>query len=152
MADFDGKVLGAGLLRKRLDSLKNRYKAGVRHGLNLASADLLGRSAALAPILTGDLIRSGRVIPSRPSSDVYRSTVAYGTNHALWCHYAHYNLGPISRRKTATEDGPVGRMFLRRPFDKHKEQYVQFIISAAARGPGSVRASGLGGARTGEEG
>jgi len=143
MADFNARVLGADLVRERITSLSERCKVGVRHGLNLVSADLLERSANLAPILTGELIRSGRVIARRPSKDVYKSTVAYGTDYAVYMHYGHYNLGPISRTKPPTEDGPVGRMFLARPFWRHRNRYELLIISQAVKGSGTVRVPGV---------
>jgi hypothetical protein len=132
-ADFEGRVLGAGLIAGRLAGLARVAGTGAARGLTLVAADLLQRSADLAPILTGDLIRSGRVIPSRPAKDVIRRTVAYGTDHAIFTHFATYNLGPISITKPPTEDGPIGRLYLQRPYERHRERYGKFIVAEARK-------------------
>ena len=128
-----GDVLGAGLIIKRLHAITDNMTKGARRGLDLASADLLERSADLAPVLTGDLIRSARVKRSHPGKGRWVNTVSYGTDHAVFTHFSHYNLGPVSRRKPPTEDGPIGRLYLLRPFNRHAKQYKKFIIDEAEK-------------------
>lgn len=132
-AAITGNVLGAGLIVKRLYAITDNMTKGAQHGLNLASADLLERSADLAPVLTGDLIRSGRVKRTRPAKGRWVNVVSYGTDHAVFTHFSHYNLGPVSRRKPPTEDGPIGRLYLLRPFNRHARQYKKFIIDEAEK-------------------
>lgn len=127
---MDAHVLGADLIERRLLALVTSHRSGVPRDMDLIAADLLSRAADLCPVLTGDLIRSGRVAGNTTtagSGSVVRRTVSFGTKYAVWIHEAHYNLGPVSRRKSGTEDGPVGRKFLERPFRKHADRYKAFL-------------------------
>lgn len=124
--DFTGKVLGAGLIKLKLTKLSKVTRAKLPHGMNMISADLLQRSADLAPILSGDLIRSGDV-KSEDRGGVFKRLVTYGTDHAIFTHEGEYNLGPISSQKPPSSDGPIGRKYLVRPFDIHRRRYAEFI-------------------------
>jgi hypothetical protein len=145
-ANPGGRVLGADLIIKRITRAGRGAKTGARRGLDLSSADLLLRSANIAPILTGDLIRSGRVVKrgSAASGSIIR-IVAYGTDHAVFAHEeitpaGPRKLGPWSSQKPSTSDGVVGGHFLSRPFRRHKERYVKLISKHA----GEAMEAGLG--------
>lgn len=128
------RVLGADLLNRRLAAFAKRIpEVGVTRGLDLSAADLLERSANLAPILTGDLIRSGRIIRQRRGRGRIVRIISYGTDHAVFTHEGFYRLGPVSSRKPATSDGPVGRKYLERPFRIHSKRYVELIRSEAEK-------------------
>ena len=132
--EINVKVLGAELIAKRLSKIVRSTRDGISLDLDLISADLLSRAADLSPILTGDLIRSGRVARQGSfAKGAITRAVAFGTNHAVFAHEARYNLGPISRLKPSTEDGAVGRKFLERPFRKHSDRYLRFLRDEAAK-------------------
>lgn len=152
MADaLEVKVLGAGLIEDKLKRAISGAQRGVVRGLDLVAADLLERSANLAPILTGDLIRSGRIVRRGAfKSGVIRRIVSYGTGHGVFAHEeitpgGPRGLGPISRQKQAANrspDGPVGGKFLSRPFQRKANDYIKFIRAAAAVDAGIERTKG----------
>ena len=120
-------------IQRRLESIVRASGTEVTKAVNLVSADLLERSANLAPILRGDLIRSARITRQGSTKNVIRRQVSYGTNHAVFTHEGSYQLGPVSRLKPPTQDGPVGRKYLARPFRIHAKRYSTFIRAAAKR-------------------
>ena len=124
------KVLGAELIRKRLDRMVRNSRGTVGSDMDLIASDLLERAANLAPVLTGDLIRSGRIL-RRPGRNI-RRIVSFGTDHAIFTHEGHYNLGMISRQKPATEDGKVGRKYLSRPLVRNQKAYIQLVARRQA--------------------
>jgi hypothetical protein len=123
-------------LQRRLDRIIAEQAPAVTRAMNLVAADLLERSANLAPILRGDLIRSGRITKAGSRKNLIRRQVTYGTDHAVFTHEGSYQLGPVSRLKPATQDGPVGRKYLDRPFRKHSARYREFVIAASKRAAG----------------
>lgn len=144
------KVLGVELIQKRMERFQRTMaRSVVPRAMDEIAADLLERSVGLAPILTGDLIRSARIVRagSRRSRGVIRRTVSFGTDHAVQAHEnitpaGPLGLGPVSQRKDAqarTADGPVGGHFLLRPFRAHVDRYQDFLRKAFAEGVRSVR-------------
>lgn len=117
----------AASVNRKLERLAKPVTNGIVMGMNEISSDLLQRGTDLAPILHGDLIQSARVA-RKTTKRVIKRTVMFGTDHAVWTHEANYNLGPISRRKPATEDGPVGRKYLERPFRRHRARYSAHVL------------------------
>ncbi len=110
---------------------KSMLPAGDR-ALEAVAQDLQSRAIALAPILTSKLIRSADIKRS-PG----RREVSFGTRYIGFIHNGYYNLGPLSRQKPATDDGPVGRQFLARPFNRHRKRYQALIgksVTAQLRG------------------
>lgn len=83
--------------------------------------DMLGRAQDLSPQLTGDHINSGTV--SAPSKFV--RVVTFSQPYSVRLHEGRYRLGPISSSKPSTEDGPVGRKYMQRPFDKHNKRWIR---------------------------
>lgn len=144
---IDIKFLGFRRLEKNLEKFFKATVAGTEKGIDLVSVDLLRRSSDLCPILYGWLIESGDIHRERRGKKKAKNIVHYGggtrTSSTLihespsvyvrWIHFARYRLGPISRLKPATEDGPVGRMFLHRPFEKHRKRYSKFITTFAKK-------------------
>lgn len=127
MAAFTIRILGVATVRRNVERARRNSALGTSRALSLVAADLLERSNALAPILTGALIRSGRVTGSG-----FVRGVSYGTNHGVFAHEqitpaGPRNLGPISSTKPATADGPVGGHFVTRPFDRNAQAYIKFI-------------------------
>ena len=133
--EIDLTVLGAKLIERRLKRVITSNKTALGTALNLVAADLLQRSADLAPILTGDLIRSGRIAKTDSTPKVVVRIVGYGTNHAQFAHNqiqpaGDFGLGPISRKKPPSPDGPIGGNFLLRPYLLHKQRYINLIASS----------------------
>lgn len=136
---LDVRILGAELIRQRLERIRETVsKRAVPGALDRAAADLLERSANLAPILTSALIRSGRVRRSRSARRVSR-IVSYGTAYAPIVHEqmepapgATLKPGPLTRAKPATTDGRPGGRFLERPFRRHADRYRRFVEEAVA--------------------
>ncbi len=117
-------------IQKRILRIVQAEGPATVRAMNAVAADLLERSANLAPILRGDLIRSGRVTRTGSKKGVVRRQVSYGTDHAIFTHEGSYQLGPVSRLKPTTADGPVGRKYLARPFNLHARRYDEFVLSA----------------------
>ncbi len=123
-------------LQRRLERIIKQTGPAAVRAMNLISADLLERSANVAPILRGDLIRSARITKAGSTKNRIRRQVSYGTDHAIFTHEGSYQLGPVSRLKPATQDGPVGRKYLARPFNIHSARYSAFVRGAAKRAAG----------------
>jgi hypothetical protein len=100
--------------------------------------DLLDRSVALAPQLSGDLVNDARVV-AQNTRNRYARAVEYGpagsesSAYAKVRHEDFYNLGPISSVKPGSEDGAVGRKFLERPFNRHAQRYIEDVGRAVER-------------------
>ncbi|MEE9244879.1 MAG: hypothetical protein V3U63_01650 [Gemmatimonadota bacterium] len=124
------------LIQRRLERIIEQTGPAAVRAMNLVAADLLERSANVAPILRGDLIRSGRITKTGSTKNLIRRQVSYGTDHAIFTHEGSYQLGPVSRLKPATQDGPVGRKYLARPFNIHAARYSAFVRGAAKRAAG----------------
>lgn len=116
------------VIQRRIDKIINASGPAAGRALNRVAADLLERSSNVAPILRGDLIRTGRITRVGSTQRIQKRQVSYGTDHAIFTHEGSYNLGPVSRLKPDTEDGPVGRKYLDRPFRRNAKRYRQFVI------------------------
>ena len=121
-------------LQRKMRKLALRAPNALDNYLNAVAADILQRSVDLCPILTGELIASARVTGGGSSKFRRRKIVSFGTGHAVFIHEGFYNLGPVSRRKDAqarSADGPVGRKFMKRPWDLHKGRYKYFLLRSS---------------------
>lgn len=141
------KMLGRKRLEKNLENYVKNLRSGSVKALDLVSLDVLQRAADLCPILYGFLIDTGQVIPILRSKKKATNVVSFGGQGSIpgnliheppsayvrFIHFGTYNLGPISKMKPATEDGPVGRMFLHRPFNRHRKRYAEFVLTFARR-------------------
>lgn len=85
--------------------------------LDQGARQIHGRAVALSPELTRALILSSRVTRTRHRGRSTRA-ISFDTDYAVVMHEAYYNLGPISSRKAPTQDGPPGRKYLERPFNR----------------------------------
>jgi len=99
--------------------------------LDAAAEDLLSRAQQLAPQLSGEMIGSGD-IKRRGRKDLVSRTIYFTSPYAVRRHEDFYNLGPISSMKTSP-DGPVGRKYLSRPFEAHRDRYHREIGHAMRR-------------------
>lgn len=125
-------VHGAAVIKRRLRLIARNVRDEVRTALDEAAEDLLFRARLLAPQLEGELIDSGKIARHR-SRGVEARTISFGTPYAVVRHEDFYNLGPISSVKSSA-DGPVGRKYLSRPFERHSPRYFEEIGDAVERG------------------
>lgn len=125
-------VRGGDAIRRRLKTIRRNVRREVAFALDDASDDLLSRARQLSPQLTGFLIGSG-IIAKRRAREVIGRTIFFDAPYAVVRHEDVYNLGPISSQKSSP-DGPIGRKYLSRPFEKHNPRYQREIRDAIERG------------------
>lgn len=124
-------VHGGSAIRRRLRVIVRNVRAEVAEQLDQAAEDLLLRARQLAPQLSGELIDAGD-IAGRQTRDVVSRTIFFDSLYAVVRHENVYNLGPISSVKSSP-DGPIGRKFLQRPFETHRERYQRDIVHGLRR-------------------
>lgn len=122
---------GAAAISRRLKIIERNARREMLQALDDAADDLLSRARQLAPQLSGDLIDSGH-IRKRGSKHLVSRTIVFDECYAVRRHEDYYQLGPISATKSSP-DGPIGRKFLERPFDMHKDRYYEEQGKAVAR-------------------
>lgn len=129
-------VTGGDLIQKRLKNIQRNLGHAVEKAMDLNAEDLLSRSQALCPQKTSELLGDAKITKKDPSGKrggVFDRIISYGntepsSKYALFIHEdTDYELGPISRAKPPTADGPVGRKFLSRPYDIHRRRYLKEI-------------------------
>ena len=106
------KILGGQQLDRKLASMGKRINKALEKRLDELSNELLARSTALVPEKTRQLLISAAISRAKLARNIF-----YDTPYALIMHESTYNLGPQSAEKTPTQDGPVGRKFLERPYN-----------------------------------
>jgi len=104
----------------------------IEQAMDDAANDLLDRSVALAPQLSGDLVNDA-LVRKFDTRNRFARAVEFGppgspsTAYAKVRHEDFYNLGPISSIKPGSDDGAVGRKFLERPFNLHARRYIDDV-------------------------
>jgi hypothetical protein len=117
-------VQGVSALRRRLSRIRGAVDRVVRVKMDDLAIELLGRSVAVAPELTRDLIKSA-VITKDDRAGQTRRIVSYDTHYAVVQHEDFsLGIGPITARKAGTIDGAAGRKYLERPFNNMKRGIV----------------------------
>ncbi len=124
------KVKGGKKIGRRFRKLPREIFAEVDATLENDALELLGRANALVPELERPLLLSGG-IDSQKSSAKLTFAISYDTPYAIIRHEDEYELGPISAGKSGTQDGPVGRKYLSRPFENMKRRIVQRDVPRA---------------------
>ena len=119
------------MIRKRLRLIVRNVRDEVAQQLDEAAEDLLLRARQLAPQLSGELIGSGD-IARRQSRDIVSRTIFFDSPYAVRRHEDFYSLGPISSIKSSP-DGSIGRKFLQRPFEAHRDRYQRQIAHGLQR-------------------
>ncbi|MCP4251066.1 MAG: hypothetical protein GY778_28850 [bacterium] len=113
------RIRGIRQLISRFTRLGRAASLEVRREMDSVAEELLGRSQALVPELTRDLLLSGK-IGKQDNRDRSIRVVGYGgqraREYAVIRHEDFYNAGPITAAKASTQDGPPGRKYLERPF------------------------------------
>ncbi|MCP4868278.1 MAG: hypothetical protein GY898_06120 [Proteobacteria bacterium] len=124
-------AFGAAAISRRMKIIERNARREMIHQLDENADDLLSRARQLAPQLSGELIESG-TIRKRGSRKLVSRTIVFTACHAVRRHEDFYQLGPISSTKSSP-DGPIGRKFLERPFEAHKDDYYKSQGAAVAR-------------------
>lgn len=133
------KVKGAKTARARFRKLPKEMFDEVTKVIFEDGVELLGRSQALIPELERTLILTGDV-EKKVSGQRVRVVVSYGTPYAVIRHEDEYELGPVSSLKSGTQDGPVGRKYLERPFQNMKRRITgRDVPGAIIRGARRVK-------------
>lgn len=119
-------IKGGPALQRVLASTARDADELVESVLDQGARQIHGRAVALSPELTRKLILSSRVTRARRRGRSAR-VISFDTDYAVVMHEAFYNLGPISSRKAPTQDGPVGRKYLERPFNRVVPDVIRAI-------------------------
>lgn len=132
-------VRGARQLRRRLRAIRreaeNPRTSAIARELEAQAVELLGRSQAIAPELTRELIK-GALIVRRDTRGRFIRVIAYTAPYAIIRHEDFYRPGPITAAKAGTQDGPPGRKYLERPYNNMRAQIpleVGRVIERTAR-------------------
>lgn len=125
-------VHGKAVIVRRMRLIVRNVKEEVEVALDEAAEDLRGRANALAPQLSGDLILSAE-IKAHDTKTLSSRTIYYDSPYAVVRHEDFYNLGPISSVKKSP-DGPIGRKYLSRAFERHNPRYQTELGNAVNRG------------------
>jgi len=123
---------GAKVIKRRMRLIVRNVRDEISEALDEAAEDLRGRSQGLAPQLEGDLIGSAE-IKSHRKKNLESRKIFYDSPYAVVRHEDFYNLGPVSSVKKSP-DGPIGRKYLSRPFDRNKARYKDELANAMRRG------------------
>lgn len=135
-----GKILVKGLRPgvQRFRQLPRAMLESIERTADHVAVELLGRAQAVAPELTRHLVLSGAIDRSK-QGEVITRVVKFTEIYALIMHEDFYQLGPLSRRKSGTQDGPVGRKYLERPYTNMRERVQrEDFPQAVVRGVRSV--------------
>jgi len=118
MAEFRVELIGGDQVLRRLERYRKKVTTQtVPVTLNAGALAILEASINLAPVLTGDLIRSARIARPKPAPGATSRIISYGVDYAEKQHEdTSLNPGPVTREKPATVDGPPGPKYLERPF------------------------------------
>ena len=124
------RVKGAAEVKRRFRKLPREIFGAVDEVLENDALELLGRGNALVPELTRDLLLSGNIETKRRGGSV-QFVIFYDEPYAVRRHEDEYNLGPVSSVKSGTQDGPVGRKYLSRPFENMKRRIINRDVPRA---------------------
>ena len=100
--------------------------------------DLLQKSQALAPKLTGDLEGSGTKgdVKVKHSNKEISVEVGYNKIYAARRHEEDANPGPITAGKPGVDGMKAGPKYLERPLQRYTPQYMQNLTAAVRRTTG----------------
>ncbi len=121
-------------VKRALDKWGDDAVAAATKGTNDALEDLLQKSQALAPKLTGDLEGSGTVQKATASgfTKEISGSVGYNKIYAARRHEEVSNPGPITRGKPGVDGMTPGRKYLEQPLVRYSSKYME-VIAAAIR-------------------
>ncbi len=131
---------------REIDKLEKDVKSNLVNSINDCAEDLLNKSQALTPLLTGDLQSSGNL--TKATKDNLEAKVGYNSKYALYQHEKPYSnkvykayyrgryvgtvvggRGVFTRSKPSIDGMEAGRKYLERPVKKYKDKYLEHISS-----------------------
>ena len=121
-------------VKRALDKWGEDAIQAATKGTNDCLEDLLQKSQALAPKLSGDLEGSGTVerANANPITREISGSVGYNKVYAVRRHEEAYNPGPITRGKPGVDGMTPGRKYLEQPLVRYTSKYME-VIAAAIR-------------------
>lgn len=114
------RLKGKQKLDRKLANMARRVESVLEGELDDAAQEIRARSIAVVPEKTRKLLLSSGVARAKLARAVF-----YDTDYAAIVHEDFYQLGPLSANKAPTEDGPVGRKYLERPFNNIRARLVR---------------------------
>ncbi len=142
MADsISVKWEGFGEVKKALERWEKHVVAAIAKAVDENGEDLLQKSQALAPLLTGDLAGSGtkgKVVVDGTRHEI-SVTVGFHKAYAARQHEAPVNPGPLTASKPLVDGMQPGRKYLERPLRKYIQRYRQNIADAVRDVTGGAR-------------
>lgn len=115
-------------LLKALDNAAKEVLQAVDEALIENAEDLVTKSKGLAPLDTGDLIRS--ITRSNIKNDFYGGKyikVGANTPYALRMHEDFYNPGEKTKSRPEVDGMKAGRKYIERPLKKYADEYMKNI-------------------------
>ena len=128
---------------KEIDKFEKDVKLNLVNSINDCAEDLLNKSQALTPLLTGDLQSSGSV--TKATKDNLDAKVGYNSKYAIYQHEKPYSnkiykayyrgryigtvvggRGVFTRNKPGVDGMAAGRKYLERPIKKYKDKYLKY--------------------------
>lgn len=125
-------------VKRALDRWGDEAVQAAARGVDESGEDLLQKSQALAPKLTGDLEGSGTKDSVKINNATKEISVEIGFNkvYAARRHEEDYNPGPITRGKPPVDGMTPGRKYIERPLQYYTPKYMQNIAEAVRRTTG----------------
>ncbi|MCP4497732.1 MAG: hypothetical protein GY825_13250 [Phycisphaeraceae bacterium] len=110
-------------------TIQRNVNDGIAAVMDEAADDLLRRSRDLAPQLTSEMVDTAATDKKDARRrGVFRRSVYYTVDYAVYQHEGTYNPGPVTRGKPG-----AGRKFLQRPFDAQKAELIVRISRSIER-------------------
>jgi hypothetical protein len=126
------RVKGMDTLKRWCVIIPKSVEGTAKDAQNVILDHAATRAVLNAPILEGPLRRGIRRTAVRSENGKIQSAVYVrkGIKYAMRRHEEIYNLGPVSRRQPGTVEGGVGRKYISRVFQFHKNKYDVLMIKA----------------------
>ena len=124
-------------VKAALDRWGRENIEAIERQLDDCGEDLLSKSQALAPKLTGDLEASGTKDPVQAIPSGMGVQVGFNMGYAARQHEGPGKPGPITRGKPSVDGMQPGRKYLERPLKRYQDQYKQDIADAMREVGGS---------------
>ncbi len=137
---FEIELTGADELKRALDKWEADAIRALVQAQDQNGEDLLQKSQALAPKLSGDLEGSGYKDPVKVDVGGKEISVEVGYNmvYAARRHEEDYSPGPITSGKPGVDGMPAGRKYLERPLIHYMSKYMQNLADAVKRTTGGA--------------
>ncbi len=136
--EFDFKLLGVEELKRALDKWEDEVIDELVRRQDENGEDLLQKSQALVPKLSGDLEGSGTKddVKVNPYTREISVEVGYNMHYAARQHEESRKPGPITRGKPGVDGMRAGNKYLERPLKFYANKYLQNLIDGIRKTTG----------------